>query len=312
MVITRGRVTESLNFGLEYEGPALSEHEMDVRDLAPALLSTANFFRSLGHQIDPASPEVQVNIRATSEGSFEIALKLLYDHAVAVLSNRGLVAGEGLTGLLATAVSVILFVRKRGQAGPPVETGQPTPGLVRVTWTDGTVMEFPPDVLRLADETAVRRPLAEMVRPVSRPGIDSLRVLRDGQVAAEVEKEHLGAFDVDALPGHILNTWERNTFLKILTSAWQVGRKWRFTEGRGAFWARIIDEEFNRGLEAGERYGAQDLLHCDVRETQWQDDAGLHTEVTVIRVIERLAPAELPRLFAETAEEEPAIATPNQ
>lgn len=264
---------------------------MDVRDLAPALLSTANYFRSLGRQIHPSDPEVQVNIRATAQGSFAIELKLLYDHAVDVLSNRGLIAGEGLTTLLTVGVSLIMYLRRRGQAGPPAETTSAQPGLVRVTWADGTVMELPPDVLRLADEPAVRRPLAEMVRPVGRSGIHSMKVLRDGVVQAEVEKDNLAAFDVEALPGQILNVWERDTYLRILTSAWQVGRKWRFTEGRGAFWARITDEAFNQGLEGGVRYGAQDLLHCEVRETQWQDDAGLHTEVTVIRVIERAAPA---------------------
>lgn len=61
------RETESLDFDLEYDGPALVEHEMDVRDLAPALLSAADLFQVLNRRINPGSRDIQVNIRASRE-----------------------------------------------------------------------------------------------------------------------------------------------------------------------------------------------------------------------------------------------------
>src|SRR5664280_1129809 len=104
-------IADSLDFGIEYDGPVLTNHEMDVRDLAPALLSVGNLFQTLNRRIHPADPEVQVNIRATEEGSFLVQLKLLYDHTANVLGNRGLIEGEGLAGLISGLVALINYLR---------------------------------------------------------------------------------------------------------------------------------------------------------------------------------------------------------
>ena len=196
-------VADSLDFGIEYDGPVLVNHEMDVRDLAPALLSVGNLFQTLNRRIHPADPEISVNIRANEEGSFLVQLKLIYDHAANVLGNRGLVEGEGLTGLIAGLVALIAYLRKRGQAGRPEETRHEA--TVRLTWPDGTVLEMPTNVFLLADDPAVRVPLAEVVKPVSREGIDSLRLVRDGVVLGEVDTDNLPAFQADSVvEGHIL------------------------------------------------------------------------------------------------------------
>jgi hypothetical protein len=155
---------DSLDFGLEYDGPALTNHEMDVRDLAPALLSAGELFQAPSRLVHPAAPEVQVNIRAADEGSFLLQLKILYDHTVNVLGNRGLDASEGLSGLLTTVVGLILYIRKRARAGEPDREATDVQAIVRLIWPDGTVLEVPASVLQLADNPTVRRPLAE-VRP---------------------------------------------------------------------------------------------------------------------------------------------------
>ena len=57
-------------FELEYDGPALAAHEMDVRELAPALISTADLFQEMNRRLHPVAPPLAVTVRATSEGSF--------------------------------------------------------------------------------------------------------------------------------------------------------------------------------------------------------------------------------------------------
>lgn len=58
---------------VRYDGEALRTHEMDVKQLAPALLSLAKAFDTLQKDVAPGA-RVQLNAKATREGSFDIDL----------------------------------------------------------------------------------------------------------------------------------------------------------------------------------------------------------------------------------------------
>jgi hypothetical protein len=90
---------------------------MIVRELAPAHLSAADLFHTVNRRIDPTGREVQVNIRATHDGSVLIELKIIYDTYVGVLSNNALVGTERLAGLLVVAVGIIRYRRKLPSVG---------------------------------------------------------------------------------------------------------------------------------------------------------------------------------------------------
>lgn len=63
-------------FSLAYLGPSVDDGSMDVRTLAPALLALSDVFRFANETVNPKSPPVALDIRATTRGSFEIHLIL--------------------------------------------------------------------------------------------------------------------------------------------------------------------------------------------------------------------------------------------
>ena len=294
---------ERLAFDLEYDGEALAAHEMDVRNLAPALLSAAALFRELNRLAHPGDPDVQVNIKATSEGSFLIQLALLYDHTVRVLASPQVEAQETavmtLTGLLTLLVTMIGLRKKRDRDGAPHQVDDVSPGEVRITWPDGTTLEVPAEAWRLLDDPRVARPLADMVRPVGEPGIDTMRIKREGQVAAEVTTGDLPAFsEWSDSPREILIDTEREVFLTIRGAFFDPRLKWRFNDGLNNFAAHITDPDFQARVEAGEPFAKGDTLRCVLRTTQWRDTEGqLHTDVEVTRVLEHSFVVPPPRLF---------------
>jgi len=285
---------DSLDFGVEYDGPALALHEMDVRDLAPALLSAADLFQSLNRLIHPTDREVQVNIMATEQGSFLVQLKILYDTYVAVGTNPGVVATEGLAGLVAVVVGMIRFVAKRGGSGAPTSTGTLPNGMVSLTWGDGTTFVIPADSVRLADNAAVRRPLASMVRPVERQGVDVVRLRQDEDVVAEIYKEDLPTFQqVGSLDDReILSDSERDVYLTIRNAPFDTGLRWRFFDGLSNFAAFVVDPEFNGRIDnRQEAFAKGDVLHCILHTVQWRDESGIHLDAEVVRVMEHVPPA---------------------
>ena len=64
-------------FDIVYEGPAVAEGSMNVRDLAPAMLGVGAFFEASNRILNGDRALVNVNVRATSAGSFEILFEVL-------------------------------------------------------------------------------------------------------------------------------------------------------------------------------------------------------------------------------------------
>ena len=83
------------DFAVTYDGPALLDRRMEVRELAPALLALANLFSEANSVVDPNNPPVSLNIKATEPASFDVALTL-----VQVAQNTaGFLASQPVTAL---------------------------------------------------------------------------------------------------------------------------------------------------------------------------------------------------------------------
>jgi hypothetical protein len=272
-------------FRLYFDGPAV-ESQMDVRDLAPALLSAGNLLQNLHRRINPAESDIAVNIRATERGSFDVALALVYQHVEGALNNGGVTAALNLRELVAQTGLLLSFVKRRFHHGVTSTSPPDNQGNVTVNFGDNTTININQVVMGVADDRSIQDNLAGLVSPIDRPGIDRMAITQDGNTVGEVDTDDAPAFQVAPSNGQIIDTRLRETHLSALNIATQVGRKWRFTDGRWPFWAEITDDAFNARIAAGERWGAHDDFFCEIREVQWRDEDGLlHSDITVVRVI---------------------------
>ncbi|MFH1620779.1 MAG: hypothetical protein ABIB04_01705 [Patescibacteria group bacterium] len=60
------------SFRISYDGPALASHEMDVRELAPALLAIGGIFEEANKELNGERVKVAVNMKAVEPGSVEV------------------------------------------------------------------------------------------------------------------------------------------------------------------------------------------------------------------------------------------------
>ena len=60
-----------------YDGPALADGSMNVRDLAPAMMAVGGFFESANRISNGGRASISVNVRATSAGSFHIIFEVI-------------------------------------------------------------------------------------------------------------------------------------------------------------------------------------------------------------------------------------------
>jgi hypothetical protein len=290
MTVTTVSVSdESVAFGLEYDGPALASHEMDVRDLASALLSTANLYQDLSRTRDPTAPGVGVNVHATSEGSFLVELRLVVAEVERAALGTPTVAS--LIGLLAGSGYLVDLFKKRRQGREISQTHQ-TDGNARLDFGDGTSLELPEWVLRAANVVSVQRNLEQMIRPLDREGVDSLVIRREGIEVTRIDKDDAPAFSgPGAVPqGVTLSVTDRETYLTIRTAAF-ASTRWSFSEGDSHFQATIRDEAFIARVHSGEAFSELDILKCRIRQTQTREPTGtLGIYIEVLEVQEHIPP----------------------
>ncbi|WP_063899608.1 hypothetical protein [Burkholderia ubonensis] len=284
-------------FNVVYDGPALTEHRMDVRDLAPALVAIADLFSFANKELNGDNTEVRLEVKGSFKaGSFHSELIFIqslanqirdifagpnaaaFSNALAILGALGIVGSGGLIGL----------IRKlRGNRPHRIE---PTGSNVRIWVTEKESLEVEEAVYRLYRSKTVRVSLQKTLSPLERDGITSFGIVRGAKVELVIENDELGTFAIFEEAGEVVSDVVGRKVLLLESVVFKDGNKWRVHDGTYPFFAALDDEEFLAKVNAGERFGKGDVLVVDLRQIQIIGDDGLKNEYRILKVHEHRAP----------------------
>lgn len=298
-------MNDSIHFSIKYDGPALAAHQMDVRELAPALIALSSLLEEANRAIFDDSAEVRVNVHGNFKGgSFEIdlvALQGIKDQIISIFSGPASTAAANLLAILGG----IGLLGSSGLIGLIKWLAGRKPSAIRIEG-DKTIFElqmsesietFEVDLAagRLYQSRVVRQALAKVVKPLEAEGIDIFATAQNGQTQTVVNKEEAAYFAVAASDADVVSdTTSERTLLQIESAVFKDGNKWRFSDGSNSFFAEISDEEFRARIDSGEeRFGKGDVLIVDLRRVQSITDNGLKSEYFVVRVYEHKEPLQI-------------------
>lgn len=285
-----------VRFNLVYDGPALAQHQMDVRDLAPALLAMGDLFDRANEMFNGTQTKVSVNVNASfKSGSFGIDLDLaqtLWQRVLDLAGNRTVVDIEHLAELLGIVVGAgkgvietVRWLRGRGvRRIEPLENGN-----VRL-WVDDEQLDIEERVYTLLHDYRIRKNLESLIaQPLAKEGIDEFATTdKDAKrVMVRVERADAHYFIAPPIEEEPADETEYEARLQVLTLAFKDDNKWRFTDGSNAFYAPILDDDFLRRIATNEEaFSKDDLLRARIRRTQRITAEGLKAEYAVLKVLD--------------------------
>ncbi len=164
---------------IRYDGPALAGHEMDVQDLAPALLALADIIQIANRKFNGNQADIKVLVNADVEQRcFMIDISLvqsLLDQAKGILGSDGVATAKDIAewvGILGSSgvglFQLLKFLRKSADVASPLQIEATGDGNVIITG-DGNSIIIKREVYVLAQEKkVVEKAKAVMKPPVAR------------------------------------------------------------------------------------------------------------------------------------------------
>jgi len=274
-------------FHIVFDGPAFDEHEMNVRDLAPALLAVSDIFDEINRITFDSRYKVGINVRASFKtGSF---LTELGAHATEIIDffkyneTAGAVANMmsifGIPGVAPVGYSLLKFIRwvRRRKITRVVELAG---GKVRVE-IDGDAVEVERAIIELFKSQKLRKAFEDLIANTLRKnGIDTVGFGdAEAKTFISIPREEGPSFIADEPEDEPIGTSTRRAHLQLISPCFQEGNKWRFSDGSVSFHAEIRDMIFLGKVMRGEAAFAKgDILDVEMTETQALTAKGLSTE----------------------------------
>lgn len=278
----------AVKWRITYEGPALDSHEMDVRELAPALLAVADAFDLIGADVLGGRGTVQVRVRGSFQtGSFAVDLLLVQRLATQLMDFLTSKPVEGLTDLSALVgmfYALFRFFRRKGHEG--ILRLERRAGQYVVVFKDGSEIEVEEGIIRLLQNPAVVDALRRVVAPLQHDGIRQVAFGTDREIQEVVTKEEAAYVTPLAESEEVLVDETRKMALSLLSVAFKENNKWRVWDGQTAIFVSMDDSGFLQRIEQGESFAKGDLLIGWVRVRQVNRDNRLQADYSVVEVLE--------------------------
>ena len=287
------------NFKVVFEGPAVDDGDIDVRDLAPALLALGDLFQSASSVLNGERVKTSVKVKATAQACFEVDLSVAQsavefiktlvdfsaDHKDQIADATSLITLIGATGgtFAGGCVGLLQFLKwLKGRKPDRIEHVGET---VHVH-VGGTFISVDGRTLALAENLDVRTHVRKFASVVVPGRIDEVSAVHDGDKVS-ITPEDVSSFDLPAPQDEELSNEVRKMNLQIISLSFKDDNKWRVTDGADPFSAAIEDEDFQKKVDNSEvSFSKGDYLICEVREKQMMISGALKKERSIVRVLE--------------------------
>lgn len=300
-------------FIIYYDGDALRDSRMDVRDLAPALLALGDMLEQANRVLNGDKAFVRVTVKAFQPGCFGIALEvsqslggMVWDllkpgtetrNALEILDPLGFTVRDAATAAVVGGITLFSLIKKmRGKN--PKKTRRLENGNIAMEFDNEfghtEEVEVSPATTELYADKPVRLAVEKTLEPLRREGIDTLAVKRNGDLVPVVVKEEVPWFSLAAVQpvDAPVSQSEAERVLAIVSLSFKEDNKWRLSDGSATLSVKIGDAAFLAGVTSGRAdFAKGDMLRVILSTRAMSTGEGLKTEYEAVRVLEHIRAA---------------------
>ena len=293
--------TNSARFTVIYDGPALRDSQMDIKDLAPALLGLGEVLEQANRTLNGDRATIKVQVKAFKGGCFGIDLELIqgcFDTVLGWLTPGSpfrnaidILNALGLTPLgMATGLYFLIKKVKGRRPKKKIEMENDKVTLVFDSPAGDEEITVDKDVAELYENVKVREGAEKSVAPLDHEGIDSFGIVHDGEREMLVTKEEAESFRLSNVrPQEIpLATSDQIRVLSIVSLSFKQDNKWRLSDGQAILNVKINDEHFLKEVNEGTPFAKGDMLRVLLVSKASVGHDGLKTEYEVSKVFEHI------------------------
>ncbi len=295
---------------IRYDGPALSGHEMDVQDLAPALLALAEIAKIANQKFngDRASIKIMVNAD-TEQQCFQLDLSLVQswmDHATLLIGKDNLATVEqiakviGFTGGSGTGLFAVykwLYGKKdKAEETTVTFTASDSAGMTVINVNgDGNQITVTNQTAILAQDPKVLQHVKTVLEPLGNKDYEDFSIIKDGKPVIKIDREEARNIREMAVP--LPNETDSENFVstvngqvEIVTAQYKGAAQW------GLWWTgrtrlmKIDDDRWLTRFQAGKEPEAKPGAWLDVTMEITQPRDKAHPPTFVVKLVKGVLP----------------------
>lgn len=249
---------------IRYDGPALSGHEMDVQDLAPALLALAEIVQIANRKFNEGRANIRVLVNADIEQKcFMLDVSLvqsIMDQAATFLGQKDVSTAKeigewiGLIGSPAIGLFGLykaLYGKPKGDtaAGTTFQTAANGNITIINVNGDGNVIQVPAQTAELARDPDVLKQVKAVLAPLQREGYEDFSILEGTRTLARIDRSEalsIRAADPpeDPQPPEDIVRTPIPGRVGIRTARLEGNAQWELKWAGKPVWAKIDDHEW--------------------------------------------------------------------
>ncbi len=249
-------MTKHVRTTIRYDGPALGKHEMDIQDLAPALLALADIIQLANKKFNGNDADIKVLVSADVEQRcFMIDISLVQsflDQAKGFLGTDHVktaydiaqwvgILGTGAMGLF----QLLKFLSGAKNAEAPLQIQNDGRGNIVVTGNGNTII-VPQQVYQLAQEPRAVEKAKAVMKPLANEGYETLAFLDGEEEVFEVNS--VEAKEIGELPSQPLSDLPNESVseirgqVRIKSAQYEGDAQWAFLWNGRAINAEMADD----------------------------------------------------------------------
>lgn len=305
-------------FQVTYDGAALTKHAMDVRDLAPALLSLGDLIREANNEINGGRSKVNLLVHSDFEhGCFNINFELvqsLLEQVRLFLDDEDVKSAKDILewiGMLGgpPAISLMLYlkIRKGRRIEDVTEIKDPDKtGMVGIRFEgDRNHIEVHQHIYNLGENSRAKRAVIGTLAPLEVEGIDIFESKEEGGEITKIQKDEAkdikaSCGDVDQEIAH--EPQEVVAHLRVYSPVFDPqAPRWRFEYGQERIYVDISETTIAKdaiargGVFIGETYKVRMTI------TEHETPTGrFRNEYHILEVLDFIPAFRQPDMFFET------------